>query len=108
MADERKRGSHEIVQSRGDAPSKFKEQIQKLPEGVYLLRALNNSDNEKLENFGHSLVFFKGSDFIGLYDPSVGMKIAQPQQLDAFIQDTVLFSLRRYALHTARFYELLL
>ena len=91
----------------GDAPSKFKEQIQKLPEGVYLLRALNTSDNEKLENFGHSLVFFKGTDFIGLYDPSVGMKIAQPQQLDAFIQDTVLFSLRRYSLDTARFYELL-
>ncbi|MES2200018.1 MAG: DUF4116 domain-containing protein [Chlamydiota bacterium] len=84
----------------------FKEEMEKLPKGIYLLRALNKADNEKLESFGHSLLFIKAEDFIGLYDPSVGMKIASPKRLDDFIQNTVLFSLKRYALHEARFYEI--
>jgi predicted methyltransferase len=88
------------------APDNFKQAIDKLPEGIYWLRAINKADNEKLENFGHSLMFIKGKDFLGLYDPSVGMKIASLRNTEGFIQDTVLFSLRRYALHEARFYEI--
>jgi hypothetical protein len=89
------------------APDNFKQVIDKLPEGIYWLRAINKADNEKLENFGHSLMFIKGKDFLGLYDPSVGMKIASLRNAEGFIKDAVLFSLRRYVLHEARFYEII-
>ncbi|MCX6988410.1 MAG: DUF4116 domain-containing protein [Chlamydiae bacterium] len=85
-------------------------EVEKMPEGLHLLRALNQAEttylHEKRENFGHSMVFFKGKDFIGLYDPSVGMKITDPKNLAAFAKDSLLFSLKRYPLQTARFYQL--
>ncbi|NDE82928.1 MAG: DUF4116 domain-containing protein [Chlamydiia bacterium] len=86
------------------------EEVKKMPEGLHLLRALNEAEtpylHEKRENFGHSMVFFKAKDFIALYDPSVGMKITDPKNLAAFAKDSLLFSLKRYPLHTARFYQL--
>ena len=86
------------------------QEVEKMPEGLHLLRALNQQEttylHEKRENFGHSMVFFKGKDFIGLYDPSVGMKITDPKNLAAFAKDSLLFSLKRYPLDTARFYQL--
>ncbi|MES2199946.1 MAG: DUF4116 domain-containing protein, partial [Chlamydiota bacterium] len=98
--------SQPIIIRSDQAKTIFKEEVEKLPKGIYLLRALNTANNEKLENFGHSLLFFKANDFIGLYDPSVGMTITSPKGLDDFIQNTVLFSLKRYALQEARFYGL--
>jgi hypothetical protein len=98
--------SEAIVIRSPEAKTVFKEKIEKLPKGAFLLRALNKSDNDKLENFGHSLLFNKAEDFIGLYDPSIGMTIASPLYLDNFIKNSILFSLKRYFLHEARFYEL--
>ena len=64
-------------------------EVQKLPERMYLLRGLNRANNEKQEHFGHSLIFFKAADLLGLYDPSVGMTITAPNNLKAFTKDSL-------------------
>lgn len=47
-------------------PKSFKSKIKNLPNGYYIVRGLEPADNEKMEYFGHTMIFIK-TPHISLY-----------------------------------------
>ena len=45
-----------------------------LPQGAFLIRMIKPSQNTKLEELGHSLIYIKNKDSHFLYDPNQGLK----------------------------------
>jgi hypothetical protein len=52
--------SQEIQINRADYQRSVEEEVSKLPDGLYLLRTILPSRNEKLEVHGHSMIYVKG------------------------------------------------
>lgn len=50
------------------------EEVSKLPDGLYLLRTILPSNNERLEHHGHSMVYFKERGEGLFYDPNLGAR----------------------------------
>lgn len=68
-------------------PEMFKNEIEKLPEGIYFLRILRPSKNYKLEHWGHSTVYIKNKlqgDYF--YDPNYGLTEIAEGETTAFFE----------------------
>lgn len=65
--------SEEIDFSSDRAEKDFKKKIDQLPNGAYLVRMVSPADNEKLEHFGHSLIYIKEKGIQLGYDPCKGL-----------------------------------
>jgi len=54
-------------------PEEFKQTVDELPEGAYLVRALSPCEwNEKKESYGHSMILIKGKQHGIYYDNAYG------------------------------------
>lgn len=54
--------------------NKLENELNSLPNGTYILRVIDPSNNEKLETQGHSAVFIKENNLGIYYDPNHGAK----------------------------------
>ncbi|MCH9633794.1 MAG: hypothetical protein S4CHLAM7_05270 [Chlamydiae bacterium] len=88
-------------------PNHFKEVMDDLPEGVYILRILRPSNNFKKEQWGHTTFYLKDSvegDYF--YDPNYGLtEIATGETSDFFIKHLSLLNDVWY-ISNPRFYKL--
>lgn len=53
-------------------PQKFMDSIDKLKDGLYVIRAIKPVDNVKMESYGHTMVLIKGKNFSVYYDNKYG------------------------------------
>lgn len=95
-------GGFDIVK---DARSKLKMQLKQMPEGAYLLRVNKPMDNEKLEEYGHSMVFVRSQHGDYFYDPNLGT-----EKIEKHTASRIFWHLRRnwnkYEVSEARFYQM--
>jgi len=52
--------------------AEFYNAVEKLPEGIFLVRAIKKEDNHMGEYYGHSMAFINGSRGQYFFDPSYG------------------------------------
>lgn len=64
--------SPEISLDQNDCEKIFKEEMDRLPNGVYFTRAIWPMENEKLEFHGHSMIYVKDQFDEFFYDPNYG------------------------------------
>jgi hypothetical protein len=98
--------SPEIDVDKLDDESAISKEIDALPEGVFLVRILKPTNNEKLEEHGHSLVYIKERGLGLFYDPNYGVR-----NLSITEHSKVLFKIFKncfqlFEIHKARFYKL--
>lgn len=56
-----------------DAKAKLETSIALLPYGIYLLRHLKPANNDKKEEYGHSMIYIKTAQDQLFYDPNIGL-----------------------------------
>lgn len=52
--------------------AEFKQKINQLPKGYYVIRALSPTNNHKLEHYGHTMILVKESGFAIFFDNASG------------------------------------
>lgn len=83
----------------------LKEQLNRLPNGTYVLRVIHPNDNDKLERHGHSVVFIKENARGIYYDPNYGAK-AFPYEKSADVLNSSFKEMERHwDVTQARFYR---
>jgi hypothetical protein len=70
-----------------DLDVEFEREIEVLPEGTYFVRILKPSDNEKLEEHGHSLIFVKEHGLRLFYDSNYGLKNLSLEKMRSLLYD---------------------
>ncbi len=80
------------------------QQIQAMPAGVSLARILKPAENEKLEEYGHTLVYFRESALELIYDPNLGLanlstKVDDPKAIANFKFNNYMFKVNRLRLY---------
>ncbi|HEY4831993.1 MAG TPA: hypothetical protein VIH61_05465, partial [Waddliaceae bacterium] len=80
------------------------QQVDALPEGVFLLRIIKPDNSAKLEEHGHSFVYIK-EEGIGLfYDPNLGaINLSQKEHSD-ILSTCMLNYLKEFQINKARFH----
>lgn len=80
-------------------------QITEMPHGVHLLRFIKSNNNEKLEKYGHSMIFIKDRQGNLFYDPNNGVELITnnpAERLCAHLKHNQI----KFKLDTFRFYAL--
>lgn len=90
-----------------DQKNKITDTVEKLPDGVFLVRVLKPASSKKLEIHGHSMVYIKENGVCLFYDPNQGVKyyLADSNHAETtfeFLQNT----LQPFGCSEARFYRL--
>ncbi len=81
--------------------------IDPLANGIYLVRMLLPSDNEKKEAFGHSMVYIQSDQSSFFYDPSRRVKELNDDNQSKQIHQFLMENHSNYGLKTARFYQVI-
>lgn len=55
--------------------------IDSLPQGIFLIRGIFSANNEKLEHYGHSMVYINNDLFKVFYDPEEGARILSKKRI---------------------------
>jgi hypothetical protein len=73
-------------------------------EGVYLIRVLKPSDNRRLEECGHSIIYIQTKEETFLYDPNNGfLQFQSPEkELTPIFEENY----REYGVYEVRFYQI--
>ena len=81
------------------------QEITNLPTGVHLLRDIIPSDNKKLEECGHSMIFIKEEQGTFFYDPNFGVDLIKGDVI-AGIFDILKKNYNLFKVRQSRFYTL--
>lgn len=98
--------SHEIQVDQAGHERVVKEEISKLSNGLYLLRTILPSDNEKLEVLGHSMIYVKDQQEGFFYDPNKGASYFVHMDYSTKLSESLESYLRDFRASRARFYRL--
>lgn len=82
------------------------QEIDNLPEGAYFVRILKTANNEKLEEYGHSLVYIKEEGIDLFYDPNYGLISFFEQKSSNYIYNQFKKCYSMFQTEEARFYRL--
>ena len=91
-----------------DQQTKAIEIMKDLQNGVHFLRIIKPLDNDKQEEFGHSLVCIKKDDELLFYDPSDSMEYINSKYLGDRVFHHFKRCLNRWDVQDARFYKMAL
>jgi hypothetical protein len=80
--------------------------IDSLPPGSYLLRTIQPLQNERLEQWGHSMVYIKDATFSGFYDPNEGLRSLNPSDQIPVLYRKLKQCLANFQTTNARFYQM--
>ncbi len=98
--------SREIQMRRVDHRSAVSEEVSQLPDGLYLLRTIEPSNNERLEVAGHSMIYVKNRQEGFFYDPNVGVKYMSHMDHSAELSNALVYCLNQFNTTRARFYRM--
>lgn len=85
----------------------WEEILNKLDHGVYFIRMIQpNSDNDKLESFGHSMVYIHEKDAAYFYDNNVGLEKMPEMQRGKHLYNRLLTVHQKWNIPSMRFYRL--
>ena len=98
--------SSEIDVDKLDNESAISEEVDALPEGAFLIRIIKPANNEKLEEFGHSLVYIKERGLGLFYDPNYGVRNLSPSEHSKVLFEGFKSCFQSFDISKARFYRL--
>ena len=98
--------SAEIAVDSASCSQAVEREAASLPDGLYLLRTILPSNNERLEQHGHSIVYFKERGEGLLYDPNVGARYMKNISHLPVLSQSLANYLERFHTSRARFYRL--
>lgn len=100
-----KSSSEEIDLMELDARNQFKKEVDRLPSGAYFLRILEPSENCRLEESGHSLIYTKEKGVDLFYDPNFGVRDLSQSEHSDVIFNRLKPCQEEFAVHKVRFYR---
>ncbi len=100
------RTSREIQMERADRRRVVSEEVAQLPDGLYLLRTIEPSYNERLEVAGHSMIYVKNRQEGFFYDPNDGVKYMSNVDHSSEISNVLIHCLNQFHTSRARFYRM--
>ncbi len=86
--------------------SDFYNAVEKLPEGIFLIRAISKEDNHRGECYGHSMAFINSKDGQYFFDPSYGCTQIASGEVKKKLYDCVAGQCSTWGLNYPRFYRL--
>lgn len=98
--------SREIQMERADRRRAVSEEVSQLPDGLYLLRTIEPSYNERLEVAGHSMIYVKNRQEGFFYDPNDGVKYMSNVDHSSEISNVLVYCLNQFHTSRARFYRM--
>lgn len=98
--------SREIPVDRVDYERILKEEVAKLPNGLYLLRTIKPFNNEREELHGHSMIYVKDQQEGFFYDPNRGAKYMKNVDHLPKLSKVLVNCLHLFDTSVARFYRL--
>ncbi len=84
----------------------FYKAVEKLPEGIFLVRAISKEDNHMGEHYGHSMAFINSSEGQYFFDPSSGCTQIASSEVKKKLYDYVAGQCSTWGLNYPRFYRL--
>ncbi|MCH9633793.1 MAG: hypothetical protein S4CHLAM7_05260 [Chlamydiae bacterium] len=84
----------------------FEERVTKLPEGIYFVRMLRPTDNEKEEIYGHSVVFLNFDEGHYFWNPMGGLTQIASQDVVKSLYNCIERDQKRFLLKNPRFYRI--
>lgn len=84
----------------------LKEEMNRMPQGIYLLRVLCPANNDKYEKHGHTMVYVKEKDIGFFYDPNYGEKDLFEKDHAEIIHEALLQNFQSFQVSEAYFYRL--
>ena len=88
-------------------PEYFNQALEALPEGLYIVRILNPSDNFKEEHWGHTTLYVKNKiegDYF--YDPNYGLIEIATDKTSHFLKKHFKELERDWLISNPRFYKI--
>jgi hypothetical protein len=98
--------SEEISVDRDNYERIVKEEVSKLPDGLYLLRTIEPYDNVKREMHGHSMIYVKNQKEGFFYDPNEGTRYMKEVDHLSELSRVLTNCHRLFNTSKARFYRL--
>lgn len=80
--------------------------MEKMPEGVYVIRILKPADNEKLEEHGHTSIYVKEKKFGLFYDSNKGLRKLSKLRHGSILFESFKDCFETWQVHKARFYRI--
>lgn len=85
----------------------WEENLNKLDYGVYFIRMIQpRTDNDKLESFGHSMIYIHEKDAAYFYDNNVGLEKMPEMQKVKHLYNRLLSVYQNWNIPSTRFYRL--
>ena len=98
--------SAEIAVGSASCSQAVEREASNLSDGLYLLRIILPSNNERLEQHGHSMVYFKEREEGLLYDPNVGARYMKNVCHAPMLSQSLANCYQQFQTSRARFYRL--
>lgn len=89
-----------------DGVDKMEEETAKLTPGIYLLRVLAPKDNERQEDYGHTMVYIKTNKRVLFYDPTHTAEYVTSKLPTDHLYPTLLSQYNKWQTRKWRFYSI--
>lgn len=86
--------------------SELLRELEQLPDGAFLIRMIKPAQNEKLEEYGHSLVYVKEKGMSLFYDPNYGLKDLSCADQSKALFDGLKSCFHSFGVSKTRFYRM--
>ncbi|HEY2810289.1 MAG TPA: hypothetical protein VGJ00_02720 [Rhabdochlamydiaceae bacterium] len=84
----------------------IEQEINSMPDGAFLLRIIKPLENEKLEEYGHTMVYIREQGLGFLYDPNFGVRVIPSSEQPKIFFQKLKECWRDWEISKARFYRL--
>ena len=96
-------GKFDISQN---SKASLKATLDSLPQGVHLIRDIKPLNNEKLEDYGHSMILMKHRLGYFFYDPNLGVEYIKNEGISNRIFENLAMNYARFKVSETRFYQM--
>lgn len=90
---------------RSDTKDVLNDELEKMPEGIYLLRVIKPLNTSKLEEYGHSMVYIKEKEGQAFFDCNSGVEILE-KNAESRVFDHLAHNMAKYEVSQSRFYQM--
>lgn len=82
-------------------------EMERMPHGLYLLRSIDPSNNEKREVHGHTMIYVKDEHEDYFYDPNIGLIYMRHVDQSSIMLNALFSCFYDFGISDARFYRLM-
>lgn len=98
--------SKEIDIEKLEEEDEFREILKNFPEGAFFIRMIKPLNNERLEEFGHSLIYIKEKGIAIFYDPNFGARNLYNLDHAKVLFEAFKNCFQVFGVHLLRFYRI--